>query len=104
MSKEQNTPGPYAYDRDSGEIYYDDGDVRPTIAFINLEGVGEEQAIADGELLAAAPDLLAALIALMPSNLGALPETMPDRAKLSLEVSFGELRKARAAIAKAQGR
>lgn len=54
--------------------------------------------------LTAAPDLLAALIALMPSNLGALPETMPDSAKLSLEVSFGELRKARAAIAKAEGR
>lgn len=51
-----------------------------------------------------AQDLLAAIKQLMPSNLGSLPATMPDSATLPLDVTFGELRQAIAAIAKAEGR
>lgn len=47
--------------------------------------------------------LTEALEGLLPGNLGSLPATMPDTATLSLDVTFGELRKARAALAKARG-
>lgn len=55
-------------------------------------------------LAATASDLLSAIKQLMPSNLGSLPATMPDSAVLPLDVTFGELRYAMAAIARAEGR
>ncbi len=54
MTAPSHTPGPWAYEPSSGAIYYADGDVEPLIASTNLEGVSEEQADADGRLIAAA--------------------------------------------------
>ena len=56
----RHTPRPWAYDEATGRIYHSDGDVEPTIAFVDLENTTPEQAKADGRLLAAAPELLAA--------------------------------------------
>ncbi len=57
----KHTPGPWAYEPTSGAIYYADGDVEPEIAVIDQDNMSSEQADADGRLIAAAPDLLAAL-------------------------------------------
>jgi hypothetical protein len=59
---------------------------------------------ANARLMAAAPELLEALEGLMPTNLGKLPPTMPDSAIIPLDVTFGEMRRAVAAIAKALGK
>jgi hypothetical protein len=45
-----------------------------------------------------------ALTGLMPRNLGRLPETMPDSSTLPLDVTFGELRKAIAVLARLEVR
>jgi hypothetical protein len=55
------TPGPWAYDRDSAAVYFDDGDVNPTICFVERDNAEDAQTDADGHLIAAAPDLYAAL-------------------------------------------
>lgn len=55
------TPNPWSYDEDDARIYYDDGDVQPTIAYVERDGVAPEQVKADGYLLACAPAMLAAL-------------------------------------------
>lgn len=57
----------------------------------------------DACLVAAAPDLLEALEELVPLNLGMIPANMPDDTVLPVDVTFGEIRRARAAIAKAKG-
>jgi hypothetical protein len=55
----EHTPGPWA--TDGTEVFYEDDDVRPCVAFINHENTSDAQAAADARLIAAAPDLLAAL-------------------------------------------
>jgi hypothetical protein len=55
-----HTPEPWDYDQDTGRIYRADGDVEPTIAWVELENTAADQSKADGHLLAAAPRLLAA--------------------------------------------
>jgi hypothetical protein len=58
----KHTAGPWGYLPETGEVYYDDGDVRPQIATVDLIHVeSEAQALADLHLIAAAPDLLEAL-------------------------------------------
>lgn len=54
-------------------------------------------------LITAAPELLHALAGMIPTNLGAIPDTMSDSETIPLDVTVGELRSARAAIAKATG-
>lgn len=91
MSAAKHTPGPWAYDQAGGEVYYADGDVEPVIAGIEQDGTSEEQADADGRLIAAAPDLLDAC----------------ERAEwwLSTHPEGSAMRDVlRAAIAKAEGR
>jgi hypothetical protein len=56
-----HTPGPWKFDAESGEVFHDDGDVCPLVATVNEEGTSAEQFFADGDLIAAAPELLAAL-------------------------------------------
>ncbi len=61
MGEVKHTPGPWAY-CDDGEIYHADEDgVLPRIATIDMDNVSPEQAEADCRLIAAAPDMLAAL-------------------------------------------
>lgn len=47
--------------------------------------------------------LLNALLDMMPSNLGTPPDSIPDSRLLPVDMSFGEIRRARAAIARATG-
>lgn len=68
MTTSKHTPGPWAYDPAELRIYYADGDVEPTVAYVEYDNSSEAQAEADARLIAAAPELLAALkdaIALM---------------------------------------
>ena len=57
----KHTPGPWAYEEETGRIYRADGDVEPTIAFVELDNTPPEQAKADGHLLAASLKLREAL-------------------------------------------
>ena len=61
-----HTPAPWAYDPASGKIYYADGDVEPVVATVNWDNDSQEQADADGYVLAAAPEMFAALEACLP--------------------------------------
>ncbi len=61
----KHTQGPWKYEATSGAIFMDDGDVEALIASTNLESVSVEQGDADGQLIAAAPDLLDALKAIL---------------------------------------
>lgn len=88
-----HTPGPWSYDASGGAIYYADGDVEPLIASTNLENVSVEQGDADGLLIAAAPDLLAACQAVL-DEFPALDSKRIESIK----------RICRDAIAKAEGR
>jgi hypothetical protein len=56
----KHTPMPWAYEEETGRIYFADGDVEPTIAVVDLENSSPGQAKADGNLIAAAPKLLSA--------------------------------------------
>lgn len=58
----KHTPGPWAYDNATGEVYRDDGDVCPMIANVYRDNTSDTQADADGRLIAAAPELLKALV------------------------------------------
>lgn len=58
---------------------------------------------ANTRLIAAAPDLLAALKRLMPTNVCTGNTNVPDSTVLPMDVTMGELRQAAAAIAKATG-
>ena len=61
----KHTPGPWEYDAENYEIYYDDGYALPCIARLDNDCASEEEDDADGRLIAAAPDLLAALLSLV---------------------------------------
>jgi hypothetical protein len=97
MLKPGFTRGPWGYNAESGEIYLDDGEVFPLVATVNGDLTSEAQAIADGHLIAAAPDMYEALqeIAARDSYIDASPRG-------NREVRYGEHgRIARAALSKA---
>jgi hypothetical protein len=56
----KHTPGPWVFDEDTGCIYYADGDVLPDVASVFTDNTSPEQWKADGRLIAASPELLAA--------------------------------------------
>lgn len=56
MSK--HTPGPWIFDAVTSEVFRNDGDVYPLIAFVEHENTSGDQSYADGHLIAAAPELL----------------------------------------------
>jgi hypothetical protein len=58
-----HTPGPWLYDAETGAVSMAD-DLCAEIATVLFENTDETQTDADGRLIASAPDLLAALIAL----------------------------------------
>lgn len=98
------TPCPWAYEPTSGAIYFADGDVEPVIAGINQDNTSEEQADADGVLLAAAPALLEELDVRVGDlvMLRKAIEAGDPRAELFVRID-DMLRETRAAIAKAGG-
>ncbi len=77
MTQITHTPGPWGFDRATGEVFYDDGDVTPLIASVahDSETVSFEQACADMALIAAAPDLLEALVDCVARLTEAFPAT-----------------------------
>ena len=103
----KHTPMEWAYDEDDARIYYDDGNVQPTIAYVERDGVAPEQVKADGYLLAGAPGLLAVAHAVLGFDIA----TPKDYATKGPEAFFTPSsatspdiqNKARAAIAKAVG-
>jgi hypothetical protein len=102
----KHTPMEWAYDEDDARIYYDDGNLQPTIAYVERDGVAPEQVKAEGYLLAGAPGLLALAHAVLGFDIA----TPKDYATKGPE-AFSPLHrhiidiqnKARAAIAKAAG-
>lgn len=104
-SSGKHTAGPWVANADhSGEGWRIESDAvgYPNDGWVLAQLSGPD-AEANAHLFAAAPELLEALEGLMPTNLGSLPDTMPDSATLPLDVTFGELRAARAALSKAKG-
>src|SRR5580698_55906 len=94
-----HTPEPWAYDEDDARIYHADGDVQPTIAYVERDGVAPEQVKADGYLLAAAPHQNAALIDILD-----LIQYSTDRdGRVSFSANAVQVRILRDAIAKATG-
>lgn len=91
MAANKHTPAEWVYSAENGEVYYDDPDqIMPLVATVNFANTSKEQADADGQLIAAAPALLAALRAVMDGQIGGDPDMSAERFVL-----------ARAAIAKA---
>lgn len=88
MSGAKHTPGPWGYDGAFDVVMQDD--VGAWIACVNFEHVDEEQAVADARLIAAAPDMLAALKAADAHFTGTFSEGGTDHQRI------------RAAIAKAE--
>jgi hypothetical protein len=60
--KQTHTPGPWGYDRVTGDIFREDGDLFETIATIDIDDVAAEEYDPNLYLIAAAPELLAALV------------------------------------------
>lgn len=87
------TPGPWEADFGTEGYFF----------LTHSDGLELPQTRENLAMLGAATDLFEALSELMPRNLGKLPATMPDSATLPLDVTFGELRRAIAALAKSRG-
>lgn len=102
----QHTPGPLSFKED-GEanvyaIFDDRGD---WLAIVKHNGrQWQREQVANLNIWTAAPDLLRAAIEVWPSNLGRIPDDMPDDAVLPVDITAGELRQLALAIAKAEGR
>lgn len=58
---------------------------------------------ANARLISAAPDLLDALEAILPDKLCGESWNLPDNESVQIVITFGELRAARTAVAKARG-
>lgn len=62
-----------------------------------------EEHAANARLIAAAPDLLEALVGLMPKRIDLTNANVPDSMVIPCDITFGELRNAAAAITRATG-
>lgn len=114
----QHTPGPWECEPDgrfgsvtadtpcgNGWIICDLG-VRTDLVCNSAEDLGSNiisQIKANTRLIAAAPELLVALSALLPNNLCLTNDAWSDETIIPLDVTLGDLRKAAAALAKAAG-
>lgn len=99
------TPGPWSMDQGDHThryVHVTDADDR-TIFYKYGAGSAREadQDEANARLVAAAPELLAALKRLLPTNIDLTNDLVPDDLVLPCDVTLGELRAAAAAIAKA---
>lgn len=112
---EKHTPGPWRADQDGDEFSIIG---RPTwpcthhrvrgewqVAVTDdLGGDQPDEALANARLIAAAPELLAALVEILgPLNVCSDNPNVGDDVCLPIDMTMGELRRARAAIAKATG-
>ena len=100
----QHTPGPYFVSGCFiGPRLSNDSGIQIQVARVAGDETDPE-VIANARLIAAAPDMLAALEILLPCNLGPLPAAQFDEGfVVPVDMTAGEIRIARAAIAKARG-
>lgn len=99
-----STPGPWKVANDGFEIVMDDGDVEARVGCAFVDNTEDDQARADARLMAAAPEMLAALkllhkwFEITGSSVNARWERIPptDRAEI--------ITAAKNAITKAEGR
>ncbi len=108
----QHTPGPWTISTDTksqhglawGGYWQIDGEYDAVACnqycYANTK---PEVSAANARLIAAAPELLEALEALMPSNVSLTNRNIRDMHTLPMDVEVGALRRAAAAIAKARG-
>lgn len=116
--KTQHTPGPWVADCEGGSFgvfaeddgreiarLHDKNGNFPQSSFADTQYLYDGQHEANARLIAAAPELLAALERLMPANVCLTNSNVPDSAVVALECNFsmGELRALTAVIAKAKG-
>jgi hypothetical protein len=98
----KHTPGPWRVIQGPREIY---GVQRSNSGgFFLVNGLGREQEKADANLIAAAPELLEALKLLHDAADKAAKATQSGAEQVALMDLFIPLRKAKAAIKKAEGR
>lgn len=109
----QHTPGPWVSSKFGFQVLT--GDSWSTVCTLKgdarwEDGRGDyapeyewQRQEANARLIAAAPDLLEALKAMMPRNMGIPPASIPDTHLLPVDMTFGELRRALAAISLATG-
>ncbi|MCX7585057.1 hypothetical protein [Phenylobacterium sp. 58.2.17] len=103
MSEQSFTPGPW-------EVGVLDAGSATIRASADGELVAEcwitrhNRSRANARLIAAAPALLEALKALIPTNVGNPAASIPDDQVLPVDMTVGEVRKALAAISQAEGR
>jgi hypothetical protein len=91
------TPGPWACEQETGRVYFADGDVEPTIAFVTLENTSSGQSRADAQLIAAAPELREAI----PPLIRLVHRLLPMHAQSDSTLdNMPEIIQARAALAK----
>lgn len=117
MSAPKHTPGPWSVFDDDCEDYGDDGLARMivsgegdpnknedglSIAFV-IGGMPRDMEDANARLLAAAPDLLEALRPLAECEVIETDAGLLDSDSARYFITMGEIRAARAAIAKATG-
>jgi hypothetical protein len=101
------TPGPWAA-RETEDGYYADMNIVRSdglavgVAVMN-GNITREETAANARLIAAAPELLAALRLCIPTNVCLTNPNIRDDLIVPLDVQMGDLRKIAAAIAKAQG-
>ena len=96
MTSVAHTPGPWSYDQHSGAICHAEGGLQPLVASTNFECVLIEQGDADGRLIAAAPELLAAA-----KELSAALAMCTPNSRYGADCQHKALMLARSAIAKA---
>jgi hypothetical protein len=102
----KHTPGPWVVGRDSnypssfGIIEGPSFPISYVLWATDVTRAMGEQRDRDAALIAAAPDLFDALLAIMPSALCGEHWGLPDTESVQIATSFGKIKTARAALAK----
>lgn len=96
-----HTPGPWRVRDDGDETYFTVEAGSGVPLFCTEDKLPVERDRANAILAAAAPDLLAACLLMVPANVCLTNSNVRDDMVVPLECTMGELRAIRAAIAKA---
>lgn len=101
----QHTEGPWTINVDGCGDTFISGHNGEYVADLGAQGDDPVRLKADAHLIAASPELLAALERLMPTNVCLTNPNVPDRTLLPLEMNImvGEMRSIAALITKAKG-
>lgn len=98
----QHTPGPWRVSvGDETQVFAAANQNITSANCGGLSGIRVAEAEANARLIAAAPELLAALLVLIPRNVALGNPNWADGTIIPVDMALGELRQARAAIEKA---